>query len=44
MNDHGPNNILPHFGADWIKEHAQYTEDHKQSKMWDTFLVEKDLH
>ena len=37
MNDHGPNNILPHFGADWIKEQAQYTEDRQRSKMWDNF-------
>ena len=50
MNDHSPDDILAHFGEDWIKEHTQYihrnvkyTEDRNHSKMWDIFLSEKDL-
>ena len=50
MNEHSPDDILAHFGADWIKEHTQYIhrnnkfiEDRQQSKKWDIFINEKHL-
>ena len=50
MNDHSPDDILAHFGEDWIKEHTQYihrniknAEDRNHSKMWDIFISENNV-
>ena len=50
MNEHSPDDILAHFGTDWIKEHTQYihinkkyAEDCQQSKKWEIFIAEKHL-
>ena len=50
MNEHSPDDILAHFGTDWIKEHTQYihinkkyAEDRQQSKKWEIFIAEKHL-
>ena len=47
MNEHSPDDILVHFGTDWITERTQYIhrnykyiEDRQQSKKWDIFINE----
>ena len=51
MNAYSPNNVLIHFGADWIKEHTQYlnrnikyAQNHSHSKKWDIVISKNKIN